>query len=595
MITTTKQTYQIFWQHVKKYKTRAGVLIFTVTVASLLQLVVPLYYRNFFTILANNQNLADRADALPALIHTILIILALNGIIWIFWRISAFSNALFQARIIGDIYNTCFSYLQNHSYAFFANRFVGSLVRRVGRLADAFENVADRLYWEFFPLMLEIVATIAILGYFNKMAALILFFWSALYIAAIWRFNAYALPYEEKRAQINSELTGELADTLTGNINVKLFNAFGYEVKKFKALTKKQFEITMHSWNLHTTSEALQSALMALLEFFIFYAALQFWKQGTLQIGDFVLIQAYILQLFGRLWSLGRGIRMTYNSLANAKEMVEILNTPHEIQDKPLAKKLRVTEGAVELAHVDFSYHETRNVIHDLSLPIKPGEKIGLVGPSGSGKTTLAMLLLRLFDLQGGEICIDGQSISDCTQDSLHREISFVPQDPILFHRTLFENIQYGRQNASREEVFEAAKNAYCEDFIDVLPEKYETYVGERGIKLSGGQRQRIAIARAFLKNAPILVLDEATSSLDSHSEGIIQQALDKLMHERTTIVIAHRLSTIRKMDRIIVLKDGRIVDQGTHNELIAKPDSLYANLWNLQVGGFLKDEEEDE
>jgi ATP-binding cassette subfamily B protein len=280
-----------------------------------------------------------------------------------------------------------------------------------------------------------------------------------------------------------------------------------------------------------------------------------------MSIGTFVLIQAYIIGLGQHLWDFGRIIRNVYESYADSEEMVRILNTPHEVKNRPNAKPLQVAKGIIKLKDVSFKFGDGREVLRSVSLKVAGGEKIALVGPSGSGKSTLVRLIVRFHNLKNGLIEIDGQDIQKVTLDSLRESISAVPQDPVLFHRSLLENIRYGRRDASDNEVIEAAKLAHCDEFIESLRLKYDTLVGERGIKLSGGERQRIAIARAILKNAPILILDEATSSLDSHSELLIQDALDKLMKGKTTIVIAHRLSTIRKMDRIIVLNKGQITE----------------------------------
>jgi ATP-binding cassette subfamily B protein len=268
--------------------------------------------------------------------------------------------------------------------------------------------------------------------------------------------------------------------------------------------------------------------------------------------------------------------------------MVEILHLPHEIKNIKGAQELLVPQGAIEFRDVVFGFSENRQVFKGLNLSIKPGEKVAIIGSSGAGKSTLVKLLLRLHDIQGGEILIDGKNIAKVTQESLRENVSLVPQDPALFHRTLMENIRYGKRDASDAEVLEASKMAHCDVFIQDFPYQYETFVGERGVKLSGGERQRVAIARALLKNAPILVLDEATSSLDSHSESLIQDALHTLMKGKTTIVIAHRLSTIRKMDRIIVLGKEGIVEEGSHDELLTKEGGTYAKLWNLQAGGFV-------
>jgi ATP-binding cassette subfamily B protein len=268
--------------------------------------------------------------------------------------------------------------------------------------------------------------------------------------------------------------------------------------------------------------------------------------------------------------------------------MVELMALPHGIIDRSGAKALKVKKGALAFEGESFKYPTGQTVLKYLDLTIKPGEKVALVGPSGAGKSTIVKILFRFYDLTKGRILIDGQDIAKVTQDSLRDAISLVPQEPILFHRTLKENIRYGRPEASDEEVVLAAKQAHCHDFISGLEKGYETYVGERGVKLSGGERQRVAIARAILKNAPILVLDEATSSLDSESEHLIQDALQTLMQGKTVIVIAHRLSTIMQMDRIIVLEDGAVADTGTHHELLKTEGGLYKKLWQLQAGGFL-------
>jgi ATP-binding cassette subfamily B protein len=266
------------------------------------------------------------------------------------------------------------------------------------------------------------------------------------------------------------------------------------------------------------------------------------------------------------------------------------LERPLDVADPKAPVQLGTVRGEVSFDDVGFRYQGNQSVISDFSLTIRSGEKVALVGSSGAGKSTITKLLLRLFDVTSGSVKIDGIDVRDMAQDDLRAHIAFVPQDPVLFHRTLMDNIRYGRRDATDEEVIEAARKAHCHEFIERLSKGYETYVGERGVKLSGGERQRIAVARAILKNAPILVLDEATSSLDSESEALIQDALNVLMEGKTVIAIAHRLSTIMHMDRILVIEGGRIADQGTHQELLSR-EGLYQKLWNIQAGGFLVEE----
>jgi ATP-binding cassette subfamily B protein len=326
---------------------------------------------------------------------------------------------------------------------------------------------------------------------------------------------------------------------------------------------------------------------MIVAEFFIIYIAIRMWSNGLLTVGDVALMQMYLLRIFDKLWGVGRNIRHIYEALADANEMTEILLRPHEVKDLPNANNLEVERGEIKFENVTFGYHEEADVLNKFNLAIKPGERVALIGPSGGGKSTIAKLLFRFYNLQDGRVLIDEMDIAEVTQDSLRASIALVPQDPILFHRSLMENIRYAKPEASDEEVIRAAKLAHAHEFISSFRQGYETLVGERGVKLSGGERQRVAISRAILKNAPILVLDEATSSLDSESEMLIQDALKELMQGRTTIVIAHRLSTVMQVDRIVVIAGGRIAEEGRHEELLKVQEGTYQRRWEIQAGGF--------
>ncbi len=341
------------------------------------------------------------------------------------------------------------------------------------------------------------------------------------------------------------------------------------------------------SWRLGSMGDAVQGFLSVGLEFLVMYMAVRMWQQGTITVGDVVLLQSYLFRMFDKLWNTGRNIRNIYEALADGNEMTEMMLQPHEIEDRPDAAELTVAPGGIEFRNVTFGYYESLAVLKKFNLVIKPGEKVALIGPSGGGKSTIVKLLLRFHDIHKGEILIDGQNIAEVTQDSLRRQLAMVPQDPILFHRSLMENIRYARPGASDKEVIRAAKLSHAHEFITSFPDGYKTLVGERGIKLSGGERQRVAIARAILKDAPILILDEATSSLDSESESLIQDALQNLMRDRTAIVVAHRLSTIMQMDRIVVISSGKITEEGRHADLLKVRKGTYQKLWNIQAGGF--------
>lgn len=582
----TKQTFKIFWQHLLKYKWSILIILLSIIIGSIGNIVAPLFYKDFFNILTEAGDSIDKIDALKFTLVKILIVYLIS---WIFWRIASFLTTYFQTSTMVDLSNTAFAYLHKHSISFFNNNFVGSLVKKVNRFSRSFEVVTDLIFWDLLPIVVNISLIIILLGRRNIFLGLGILLWIIIYILINYYFSLYKLKYDVKRAQLNSKVTGVLADTITNHLNLKLFTGYNREKNLFKKINNQYKKIHQFTWNLANYFEAGQSLLTILLEIGVMYYAIVLWQKNALSIGDLVLIQAYLINIIMRLWNFGRIIRKYYEAMAEAEEMTEILEKPHEVQDIKNAKILKVPAGDIKFKAVDFYYNKTRKVISNFNLNIKAKEKIALIGPSGTGKSTIVNLLLRNYDLDRGDILIDNQKIKYVSRESLWKNIALVNQDTILFHRTIEENISYGRPNATKEEIIKAVKLANADDFISNLPKKYKTYVGERGVKLSGGERQRIAIARAILKNAPILVLDEATSSLDSYSEGMIQDALSNLMKNKTVIVIAHRLSTIIKMDRIIVLDRGKIIEEGTHNELTKKPNGLYRKLWEKQVGGFIK------
>lgn len=575
-----------FWRGVRLYKGVLIVLICSIAAVGLVELVVPLFYKRFFDALIAS---TDKSSTAKALIQIIFYILGLNGLIWLFYRVATFVDNRFLTRMAATLRQQAFDYLLEHSHAFFSGNFTGALVQRVNRFARAFDRLADKIIWNVIPLFIKIAGVGAILAFLNPTVAAVLVGWALLFLLFNYLVSVWKLAYDIRVAAADSRTTGVLADTITNNSAVQLFTALPFESRNFKSVTEAQARAHRDSLDLSALVEAGQSLLIFSIEFFVFYLAIRFWERDAITIGFFVLMQAYILGIGHRLWDFSRVIRDLYESYADAKEMVEILYLPHEVADLKTARPLAVREGRIEFQNVSFAFHKTREVLKDFTLSIAPGEKIALVGPSGAGKSTIVKLLLRLYDPTEGKIAIDGHDIKIAPLHSLRENITLVPQDTLLFHRTLAENIRYGRRGATDEEIRRAAELAHCDEFIKNLPYGYDTFVGERGVKLSGGERQRVAIARAVLKNAPILILDEATSSLDSHSEMLIQDALDTLMRSKTVVVIAHRLSTIRKMDRIIVIKDGAILETGNHAELLQNKSGLYRKLWELQAGGFIR------
>lgn len=571
-----------FWQVIRLFKLSFFTVIILSIIASIFDVYIPLQYLKLWNVLSvNDFTIVSAAQSV------IVFILILNLTRWVIRRIVGLSLAYFESSVMAGLREQAFSYMIGHSHSFFANNFGGSLTRKVNKYARAFEKLADRMVADGLPLIVRSIGTVVAIYTLLPKYSYILGIFCIVFLSTAFIYIRRKLKYDIIAAEYDTKSTGVLSDSIGNHSTIQLFTGHEDEKNRFKEISGKTKRATAFNWYLWEGLNAIESFYSLSVEFIVFWIALGDWKLGLISLPVIVLLQSYLIRLIENLWGFGSITRAYYESFADAQEMAIILDTPHEILDEP-TQDLQKARGEIVFKNVTYVYKNNNNkVLDDFSLTIPLGQKIAIVGSSGAGKTTFVRLLMRLFNLSDGKITIDGVDISKISQQNLRKQISFVPQDPVLFHRTLMENIRYGRRNATNEEVLRAAHLAHCDDFIDKLPQGYDTYVGERGIKLSGGERQRVAIARAILKNAPILILDEATSSLDSHSEFLIQDALRKLIEGKTTVVIAHRLSTIRQMDRIIVLDKGRIIEDGKHEELLDKKSGLYKKLWDLQAGGF--------
>lgn len=584
-----KLIFKYYWPHLKKYK-KSTFLVFasySLAVAGS-GMLAPILYKRIIDIVSGAGN---PAAASAALINTVLL---LGGVLLLynfFYRIADYALTHSQSHMLKNIADDAFAKIERHSYAFFSNTFTGTLIAKVRRYVNAFETIYDQLVFAVWMNGLRLLLGLAVLSYFSLLLGAVLFIWLVIYVVITVFFVKKKIKKDLLTAEANSRTTGVLSDAITNMLNVKMFASHERELSYFAEATDVEEKRRRNAWYFQNTQFLFQGYFIALFEFVGMFAAIHLWLNGLISAGTIILMQIYIFTSFDVVWNIGRNSARIMRSLAEAKEMVDIFEKPVAVKDPQKPEKCRISKGKIEIKDISFLYKEEIGkgtaVFKRFSLHIAPGEKVGLVGPSGAGKTTVTKLLLRFADVQKGKILIDGQDISHITQSDLRSQIAYVPQDPILFHRTLRENISYSNPTASEEEIIDAAKRSHAHEFIKSFLNGYDTYVGERGVKLSGGERQRVAIARAMLKGAPILILDEATSSLDSISERHIQDAFDELMKGRTTLVIAHRLSTIQKMDRIIVFDNGAITEDGTHKELLAKK-GLYYRLWEQQSHGFM-------
>ncbi len=504
-------------------------------------------------------------------------------------RGSAFLIVHVQSYMLRDLRFDAFSKLTKHSQTFFNNTFTGSLVSKINSYVDSFEVLHDQTYHGVFIIMFRTIIMLIVITTISLTLGFILLIWTILFVSITFYLLKKQRKLDVTRAHERSSLTGLVADVITNVNTVKAMGREVVELDRVKAKIQKYAEATRRSWFNSDIIRTFQGALASSLHFGGVLLAVMFWSKGLITVGTVVIVGIYITKIYSIVWQLGNDMRRVIGAFSDAEEMIEILDTPIEIVDPIKSTNNPITNGVITFEDVSFTYDAGTTVFENLNLTIHAGERVAIVGHSGAGKSTIVRLLLRFNDVTTGSIKIDGTDIRMMTQEHLRSHIAFVPQEPILFHRSLSENIGYGNLEATQDEIIKSAKLAYAHEFIEKTPLGYDTLVGERGVKLSGGERQRVVIARALLSKAPILILDEATSALDSVTEKYIQESFETLMNGRTTIVIAHRLSTIAKMDRIIVFEDGIIIEDGTHQKLLEK-DGVYANLWKSQSEGFIKD-----
>jgi ATP-binding cassette subfamily B protein len=568
----------------------------SMTVGTVADLLLPVFSGRLVDAIAAHT--APRVSALHAAMQAIAIMAGLGAVLMAARYAGLIGITRLTLRLMSRFASDAFWRVQRFSTDWHANNFAGSIVRRVTRGMWAVDMMDDTLLLALLPALLVLTGSSLLLGLRWPSMGLMVAAGSTIYVGiSIALSLRYVAPAARLSNAQDTRIGGAMADAVTCNTVVKSFGAEAREDFRLARVLDKWNHRTARTWINATRSGSMQSTMLLVLRTLIASYALLLWWRGRATPGDVTFVLTSYFIVHGYLRDIGQHVRNLQRSVNEMEEMVQFQSQPLGVADHPGAHPIRIDEGEIVFDRVTFRYGtHTAPLFDDFSLRIKAGERVGLVGHSGSGKTTFVKLLHRLYDVSDGRILIDGQDIAQVVQDSLRAQLALVPQEPILFHRTLAENIAYAHPKAASRQIEEAAELANAHDFIGRQPKGYATLVGERGVKLSGGERQRVALARAFLANTPILVLDEATSSLDSESEALIQEAMERLISGRTAIVIAHRLSTVRMLDRILVFDRGKVVEEGTHDELVRKDGGTYKRLFERQALGLLVDDEpEDE
>ncbi len=585
-----KTLFPFLWHVLKEYKPAVFIYVLLALAAGFWGPFNSMLLRQLINLLPNASGGNTGILIFPASLIVINFIIFDNFT----WRGITYIKCKVLPFILNKVDGLLLDYTLQHSNQFFQERMAGTVSKQIFHLIDGTDKIVSASACHILRATSLLLMAFIFAYAVNPIFFGILFLWSIGFFGISLLMSRKLTYLSENQAAKESILGGQIVDSLTHSFSVNIFARRNTEIsRRSGALSdyrdacqkKEMYTLIMHS---------IQGGLIAIMMTFSVFFLVYLYDKGKVIIGDFALILGLSMETAHMMWFTMSEVDEFNKAVGRCKQSLSSLMLPIEILDKENSTALKVTAGHINFNQVKFHYNGTEPLFENKSIDINPGQKVGLVGYSGGGKSTFVNLILRLYDVNSGNILIDGQDIANVTQDSLHENIGMIPQDPSLFHRSLMENIRYGRIDATDDEVICAAKKAHAHEFIEKLPQGYDSLVGERGVKLSGGQRQRIAIARAILKNAPILILDEATSQLDSITESIIQKSLLELMKGKTTIVIAHRLSTLLHMDRILVFDKGKIVEDGTHNELIANA-RLYKSLWDAQIGGFLGDEKHEE
>ena len=541
-----------------------------------------------------NNFTGDKAEAWHALTKPIVMGLSLWLTVEVSFRLAGVLSSKAFPKIEADTRMSMFDYVLHHSHVYFSNKMAGTIANKIADMPESMTRILQQIINLFLPVALALIISTILFARINSIFAIILVSWVTIHLGICLAFSRKCDNLSNLHAEARSVLSGKIVDALINSSNIRLFARNRFEHNYLSIFQRDELRKHIRSlWVIEKMKFALGIFSFLGVGIAINGYMLYSWQQGQITAGEVVFIFNTTWNITMMAWLAGLELPLLFKEIGVCRQALTIIQDLHDITDAPDAKPLKITGGEIIFDHITFRYLSHQNLFEHKTITLKAGQKVGLVGFSGSGKTTFINLILRYYDVNAGRILIDGQDVSKVTQNSLREQISIIPQDPTLFHRSLMDNIRYGRLDATDEEVIEASKKAHCHEFIMKMPEKYESPVGERGVKLSGGQRQRVAIARAILKNAPILILDEATSALDSVTEREIQEGLELLMIGHTTIVIAHRLSTLAGMDRILVFKEGKIIEDGTHQALITS-GGHYARIWEMQAGGFLPEEADE-